>query len=117
MLLDIESPKKSFDVVHPETGITFSLFPISPRKYQALQKKSMVKGELNTVAFAANVAEYAIDGWGKEGDAARVKQECTEANKLAFGEKFAFNVMVWITNEAMSLDRSIQEELVDAKND
>lgn len=117
MQLDIESTKKTFEVVHPETGIPFSLFPISPRKYQALQKKSQVKGDLDTVAFAANVAEYAIEAWSKEGVEARVKQECTDANKRAFGEKFAFNIMVWITNEAMSLDRSMQEEVVEAKND
>lgn len=117
MQLDIEPTKKTFEITHPDTGIPFTLNPITPRKYQALQKKSQVKGELDPVAFAANVAEYAIEAWRKDGVKACVKQECTDVNKRAFGEKFAFNIVPWITNEAMSLDRSIQEEVVDAKND
>lgn len=117
MKVSLKPQQETFDAIHPDTGIAFTLRPISPRKYQELQGKSRdKKGEINPVTFAANVAEYAISGWGTEEDEHRVDADCgCIESRRTFGEQFAFTIMPWITNQAMDIDRHIQEEVGEAK--
>jgi hypothetical protein len=110
-MLDLDK-EDSFEATHPETGVGFTLRPVDPRTYERLQKRAGKErsGAVDAIAFSGLFAAHAIIDWRG------VKQECTEANRKRFGEKFAFSVTPWIINQSMDAARSLDAEVEDAKN-
>lgn len=110
-MLDLDK-ESTFDALHEETGVTFTLLTVDPRTYERLQRAAG-KGKDKSpdpIAFAGLFAEHAIQAWDK------VRQPCNNENKRKFGERFAFNVMPWMVNECMDAARSLDEEKDAAKN-
>lgn len=117
-MLNFKQPETHRTVTHSESGSTFTIRPLSPRKHTELQKKSMKankKDELDAVTFCSNAAKYLIVDWEGVGDETG-PVECTEENKATFGENLAFIIMPWLIDEASNLDSFIHEEKVAAKN-
>ncbi|MBZ0104642.1 MAG: hypothetical protein K8H84_03335 [Sulfuricella denitrificans] len=119
MKLNIKPKQNTFTSTHPDTGIEFELRPLSPRKYAELQKKSIKPGskEIDAVTMGGNIAAFAIAGWGdKIVDDNDEAIECTPETARIFGEAYAYNITPWITDQAMSLDRGLVDEVTAAKN-
>lgn len=121
MKLTLDNAPVNFEAIHPETGIRFDLCTLSPRKYRELQDKSKGKnGQVDSLIFARNTAEYIIQDWQRPDPANPelpcIDAECTAENKRAFGEKFAFTINPWLIDKAMDVETQNQDEVKEAKN-
>jgi hypothetical protein len=103
--------------VHPDTGITFMVRPITPEQYEAIRRASLTKDKgLDIVKWGTNFAVAAIEGWGDGVGDSNGALECNEANLRTFGRNQALNIMPWIIDQACSLDQYRIEEEAAAKN-
>lgn len=104
--------------VHPDTGITFMVRPVSPDKHEEIRRKSLKNDRtLDVAKWGANFAVEAIAGWGDEVGDANGPVECNEANLRTFGRQQAVNIMPWIIDQAEGLNQFRVEEETAAKND
>lgn len=105
------------DCIHPETGITFSIRPVSPEQHEKLRRESLNQDKtLNIRKWGENYAVAAIAGWGDEVGDANGPVECSEANLRTFGRNQAINIMPWVIDQATSLDQFRIAEEAEAKN-
>lgn len=102
-------------IEHPETGVAFTIRPVSPDKYAEIRRASMKEGALDLAKWGANFAVAALDGWEGVGDSSG-ELPCTDENKRTFGRNQAINIMPWVIEQATSLDRFRVEEEDAAKN-
>jgi hypothetical protein len=105
------------DCRHAETGVHFSIRPITPEKFSELRKESLGRdGALDLVKWSGNFAVAAIAGWDDQVGDAKGPMECTDHNKQLFGRNHAVNIMPWIIERATSLDQYRVDEEHAAKN-
>lgn len=96
-------------VTHTESGAWFVIEKLSPEAYQALRKQSLKPDGVDSILFAKKVCAKIIRDWGN------VAEPCTEETKVRFGAAFAFNIVPWIVDEAMSIDDMIRAEELEGK--
>ena len=115
ILLNKEAESK-FET-HLDTGAAFKIRAVSPARYDEIRRKSLrSNGDLDLAKWGANFAAVAIMEWEGVGDDNN-EAECNEANRRLFGEKQALNIMPWIIERSMSLDKYRVEEDEAAKKD
>ncbi|MBU0592438.1 MAG: hypothetical protein KKH74_01745 [Gammaproteobacteria bacterium] len=115
-MLNIRQSEKTITVTHHESGAKFTLRPLTPRKYQELQKKSHdKKGGIDAITMAGNAAKYIIVDWEGVGDE-NGEIECSDENRYTFGENLAFHVVPFLIDESMNFDRYLNDETTAAKN-
>jgi len=103
--------------VHPDTGVTFMVRPISPEQYDEIRRASLGKDRtLDSAKWGANFAVAAIEDWGDEIGDKNGPLPCTEENLRTFGRNQAINIMPWIIDQACSLDQFRIAEEANAKN-
>ncbi|MGE0358647.1 MAG: hypothetical protein AB7P08_17225 [Burkholderiales bacterium] len=103
-MLQLEPLNTQRRVMHTQSGASFEIRRLSPEAYQALRNQSMKGDHVDAVLFAKKAAVKVIADWQN------VAGECTEENKVRFGAAFAYNIVPWLVDEAMSLDQHITEE-------
>lgn len=119
------NPKNEGQVhVHPESGISFRIRPITADQHDELRRKSLKEDKaLDFPKWGANYAVAAIADWNpREGhDDATVYDdkgpvECTEANLRVFGRNQCLNIIPWIVEKATGLNQFVIAEEAEAKN-
>lgn len=102
--------------IHPETGITFHIKPLSPERYEEVRLASVKKYKDDFNKFRGELAVEIIEDWGDEVGDKNGPLPCDEANKRQFGRVQSINIMPWMVDQATSLSHFIIEEEVSAKN-
>lgn len=114
-MLTLEKSTSTFHWIHTETGTSFTLKPLSAKRYNSLIDRNTKNGKVDAIAKMRDAAVDCIESW--EGIGTKDSPaECDLKNKSAFGEKFAFSIMPLLVDKCLEAGSTGLEEVEDAKN-
>lgn len=117
-MLLLDRVERQIEITHEGTGAKFALRPLEPRRHASLQNQCRDRRNPDIVDYVklnGLIAKEIILEWEGVGDK-NGAVECTDENKIKFGERYSGTVMPDLVDRATDV-KLFQDEVDAAKKD